>query len=133
MSTDPQLSTRIVETVADALSVTSTDLPPLGETISAEALDQLFTPTAPVGAHVVFPYHGVWVLVHANGAVDVFSEFKASSTTSTPNTDEKMVILADSDTRVEFRGGDLPQVHEIVDDATDGEEAWEELMELKGE
>ena len=59
---------RVVQTVGKALGEDPTELPPIQQTISADALDLLFHQgTQPSGAYTVFPYSGVWVFVHSDG------------------------------------------------------------------
>ena len=130
------LSMRVVETVATALGEDPTELPPIQDTISAEALDVLFQGgSSPLGAYTVFPYSGVWVLVHSDGTVDVFDDFKATSAdeglpdeVSEPSTDDLLILDVD-DERHALHGDDLDDVHEIMEDADDGDEAWEETIE----
>ena len=136
-----KLSMRVVETVAKALGKDPTELPPLQQTISADALDLLFDGGAsPSGAYTVFPYSGVWVLVHSNGTVDVFDEFKATSADddipddmSEPSTDDPLLILDVNDDRHALHGDELEDVHEIMDEADDSSEAWEETIEYAQE
>lgn len=106
-----KLSMRVVETVGKALGADPTELPPIEQTISADALDLLFYEGArPSGAYTVFPYSGVWVLVHSDGTIDVFNDFKATSTdealpddVSEPATDDRLLILDINDERHAFR------------------------------
>ena len=136
-----KLSMRVVETVAKALGEDPTELPQLQRTISADALDLLFHEGAqPSGAYTVFPYSGVWVLVHSDGTVDVFDEFKATSTddvlpneVSEPSADDELLILNVNDERHAFHGDELEEIHEIMDEADDSSEAWEETIEYAQE
>lgn len=136
-----KLSIQVVETVAKALGKDSTELPPIQDTISASALDLLFHQgESPSGAFTVFPYCGVWVLVHSDGTIDVFDNFMASSAdeefpdeVSEPSTDNPLLILAVNDERYAFYGDKLENVHEIMDDADDSSEAWEGTIEYAQE
>lgn len=132
-----KLSIRVVETVAKALGKDSTELPPIQDTISASALDLLFHQgESPSGAFTVFPYSGVWVLVHSDGTIDVFDDFMASSAdeelpdeVSEPSTDNPLLILAVNDERYALYGDELEDIHEVIDEADDSSEAWEETIE----
>lgn len=132
---------RVIETVATALEKDPAELPPLQETISADALDMLFQEGGqPPGAYTVFPYSGVWVLVHSDGTIDIFDEFKATSRDDVlpdekpePSTDDAIVILDTGDERHAFHGEDLDEVHDIVDEADDCSDAWEETLEYATE
>ena len=131
-----KLSTRIVETVGEALGKEPVDLPPLERTISASAIDLLFHEgIQPSGAYTVFPYCGVWVLVHSNGTVNVFDDFKATSAAEVaePSADEPVLILDVDDERHAFQGDELDDVHDIIDEADDSEEAWENAIEYAEE
>ena len=142
MSSERQkLSMQVVETVAKALGKDPTELPPLQQTISADALDLLFHQGAsPSGAFTVFPYYGVWVLVHSDGTIDIFDDFMATSAdddlpdeVSEPSTDDPLLILAVNDERYALHGDELEDVHEIMDEADDSSEAWEETIEYTQE
>ena len=129
---------RVVETVAEALDEDPTELPPIQQTISADALDLLFHEGAqPAGAYTVFPYSGVWVLVHSDGTIDVFDEFKATSADEDipeePPTDDQLLVLDVNDERHALQGDELEGVHEIMDDADDSSEAWEKTIEYARE
>lgn len=141
MSQGKKLSMRVVETVAKALGEDPTELPPIERTISADALDLLFHEgTQPSGAYTVFPYCGVWVLAHSDGKVDVFDEFRATSTDEALpdemaelSTEDQLLVLDVDDERHAFRGDELETVHEIVDEADGSSEAWEETIEYAKE
>lgn len=132
---------RVIETVATAIEKDPAELPPLQETISADALDMLFQEGGqPPGAYTVFPYSGVWVLVHSDGTIDIFDEFKATSRDDVlpdekpePSTDDAIVILDTGDERHAFHGEDLREVHDIVDGADGCSDAWEETLEYATE
>lgn len=141
MSQGKKLSMRVVETVAKALGEDPTELPPIEQTISADALDLLFHDgTRPAGAYTVFPYSGVWVLAHSDGKVDVFDEFRATSAEeelpdemSELSPEDQLLVLDIEDERHAFHGEELETVHEIVDEADDSSEAWEETIEYAKE
>lgn len=131
------LSMRVVETVAKALGKDPTELPPIQDTISADALDLLFHEgNQPSGAYTVFPYSGVWVFVHSDETIDVFDEFKATSADEDipdevlePSTEDQLLILEANDERHALHGDELEDVHEIMDEVDDSSEAWEKTIE----
>lgn len=135
------LSVRVAETVAKALGKDPTELPPLQHTIRADALDLLFHEgNRSSGAYTVFPYSGVWVLVHSDETIDVFDGFKATSAdedlpdeVSEPSTDDQFLILNVEDERHALHGDELEDVHEIMDEADDSSEAWEKTIEYAQE
>ena len=140
-SPEQKLSMRVVETVAKALGKDSRELPPLQHTISADALDLLFHQGAsPTGAFTVFPYCGVWVLIHGDGTIDIFDDYMATSAdedlpaeVSGPSTEDPLFLLAVDDERYALHGDELEDVHEIMDEADDSSEAWEEIIEYAQE
>lgn len=76
------------------------------------------------------------MLVHSDGTVDIFDGFKATSAdddipdeVSEPSTDDPLLILDVNDERHALHGDELEDVHEIVDEADDSSEAWEEAIE----
>lgn len=137
VSTDADVSEKIVYTVAEALDADPTEIPPLERTISADALDSLFHEGNPLpGAYTVFPYCGVWVMVHGDERVDVFSEYETTSATEDlpdevdePTSDERMVVLHAEGERHAVPEDELDAFQEIVEEADDTEEAWEESIE----
>lgn len=131
-SEDDPHSMTVIETVAATLDRDPTDLPPLEETISADALDSLFHEGAePDGAYTIFPYAGVWVLVHSTGTVDVFDEFRATSQPNIhdPSDDERILVLHAKDNQYALTGGELNEVHTIIEEADDSDEAWYDTIE----
>ncbi|MFC6765215.1 HalOD1 output domain-containing protein [Natrinema soli] len=130
------LSTRVVFTVAEALGTDPVDLPSLEKTISSEALNNLFhEETALPGAYIVFPYCDVWVMVHSDRTVDVFTEYVATTAVDdVPTdsdgkpTDDRMVVLSAENERHAFADGELETLHEIVAEADDATEAWEDTI-----
>lgn len=131
------VSDRVVRTVAEAHGEDPLNLPPIEETISSDALNDLFEEEGhPPGALLLFPYHGVWVAVHGDESVDVFEEYVATSGhEDTPtvgaerSTDDRLVVLHAEDDRHVFPDNELETLHEIVDEAGDSEEAWEDAMD----
>ena len=136
-SRDQKLSQRVIQTVAEALDEDPLDLPPLEETISAESLDYLFhRKHQPPGAYTLFSYCELWVVVHSNGTVDVFDEWAATSAgdhlpdgVSEPSPDERMVLLFVSGEEYTFYENDLDALHQIITEADDSTEAWEDAIE----
>lgn len=136
-----EISDRVVATVADVLGEDPLELPPLQGTINADALDYLFhRKDRPPGAYTVFPYCGLWVVVHSTGTVDVFETYRASSTgeqrpddVPEPSTDERMVVLYFENERYALYEDQIDAVHEIVAEADDSDEAWEGVVEYARE
>lgn len=133
-----RLSERVVSTVADVLGRDPLELPPLDETISADALDYLFhRENHPPGAHTVFPYCDLWVVVHSTGTVDVFDEYRATTAgeqlpddESEPTTSEPIVVLHFHDERYTFHDDQLDAFRRIVAEADTSDEAWEDTAEF---
>lgn len=131
-----QLSERVIYTVADVLNEDPTELPQLERTISADALDYLFhRKDHPPGAYTVFPYCDLWVVVHSTGTVDVFETYEATSAeeqlpadVGEPTTDDRLVVLHFEDERYTFYGDQLQDLHRIVREADDSDEAWEDTV-----
>jgi hypothetical protein len=127
----------MIYTVAEVLDTDPTDLPPLERTISADALNELFHDgNHPPGAYTVFPYCDLWVMVHSNGTVDIFQEYTATSAAEdSPEQinaltgDEQMVVLHSKRDRHTFSDDELDHLHEIINEADDCEEAWEEIID----
>ncbi len=136
-SADWRLSERVLSTVADALDRDPLELPPLEETISADALDYLFhRENHPPGAYTVFPYCDLWVVAHSSGAVDVFETYRATTGgerlpegVPEPSTDERMVMLHFEDEQHHFYEHQLDTLHQILSDADDSDEAWADAIE----
>lgn len=136
-----RLSDRVVSTVADVLEEDPLSLPPLEETISADALDYLFHREGhPPGAYTVFPYCDLWVVAHSTGAVDVFDTYHATSAgdqlpddVPEPSTDERMVVLYFRDEQHVFFEDQLDTLHRIISQAADSDEAWEGTIEYARE
>lgn len=130
------LSTRVVFTVAEAIDTDPVDLPSLEKTISSEALNNLFhEDTSLPGAYLVFPYSDVWVIVHGDRTVDVFMEYAATTAVDdVPTdsegqpTDDQMVVLSAENGRHAFTDDELKTLHEIVEEADDATEAWEDTI-----
>ena len=128
---------RVVYTVAEVHDTDPTDLPPLEETISADALNDLFHDgNHPPGAYTVFPYCDLWVMVHSNGTVDIFQEYTATSAAedfperiNELTGDEKMVVLHAEHDRHTFSEDELDNLHEIIDAADNCGEAWKETID----
>lgn len=141
MSTSSEpLSERVVSTVAEVLGRDPTELPPLEETIHADALDYLFRKNHPPGAYTVFPYCDHWVVAHSTGAVDVFDEYRATSAgeqlpddVPEPSADERMVVFHFRDERYTFYEDQLDELHRIVSRADDTDEAWDRTVEFARE
>lgn len=137
VQSEMSIAERVVRTVAEAHGEDPLDLPPLEATISSDALNDLFEEGGhPPGALLLFPYHGVWVAVHSDGSVDVFKEYAATSghedgptVDADRSTDDRLVILHDQDDRHVFPDDELETLHEIVDEADDSEQAWEDAMD----
>lgn len=75
---DPQTetpTTAILETIEEHSGVDATDLPPLGERVNSDALNELIqqTPLAPATEplEVTFVYAGYWVTVRNDASVTV--------------------------------------------------------------
>ncbi|WP_161605623.1 HalOD1 output domain-containing protein [Natrialba asiatica] len=130
------LSTRVVFTVAEVVGTDPVDLPPLEKTISSEALNNLFhEDTSLPGAYLVFPYCDVWVMVHGDRTVDVFTEYAATTAVNAvptdsdgQPTDDRMVVLSAQNGRHAFADDELETLHEIVEGADDATEAWEDTI-----
>lgn len=142
---DKSLSERVIYATADVRDEDPMELPPLEETISADALDYLFHREAhPPGAYTVFPYCDLWVVAHSNGTVDLFETYHATAEAGTlpedvpePSTDDRMVVVHFGDEEYTFSDDQLDTLHEIIKSADDGDEAWEETIgfarqEVKG-
>lgn len=73
--TDQSLSFAVVDAVATHEGVSVADLPPLGNAIDPDALDDLFEPkfdgSLRQGGEVTFDYCGYTVVVDASGRVDI--------------------------------------------------------------
>lgn len=131
-----RLSERVVATVADVLDEDPLELPPLEDTLSADALDYLFhRENHPPGAYTVFPYSDVWVVVHSDGTVDVFDSYRATSTGEQlpdgvePATDERTAVLHVGDEWYTLYEDQLDDLHRIVSEAGSCDEAWEDAIE----
>lgn len=130
------VSAQVVYTVAEALGEDPTELPQLEETISSDALNDLFhKENHPPGTYIAFPYSGVWVIIHSNRTIDVFKEHAATSaledfpdTVENLRTDEPMVVLHAENDRHTFSEDELEMIHEIVKEAENGTEAWENTL-----
>lgn len=130
------MSERIIYATAEVLDRDPMDLPPLEETISADALDSLsHRKDLPSGAHTVFPYCDLWVVAHSSGTVDLFETYHLTTEderlpegVSEPTTDERMVVLHVGNEEYTFYEDQLDTLHEIVAEADDSDEAWEETM-----
>lgn len=130
------VSEQVVYTVAEVHGTDPAALPPLEKTISSEALNDLFhKANPPPGAYTVFPYCDVWVMVHSNGTVDVFKEYAATSAleefsdeVEDLTTDDRMVVLHAENDRHTLYDDELETVHEIIDEADDCDEAWEDTL-----
>lgn len=134
------LSERVVETVADVLDEDPLDLPPLEDTISADALNYLFhRENQPPGAYTVFPYCDLWVVVHSNGTIDVFDSYRATSAGDQlpdgvePATEERMAVLHVDHERYTFYEDELDDLREIVSAADSCEGAWDGAVEYARE
>ncbi len=75
-------------------------------------------------------------MIHSNRTVDVFKEHAATSaledfpeTVEDLPTDEPMVVLHAENDRHTFSQAEVETVHEIVEEADDGKEAWEETLD----
>lgn len=131
------VSEQVIYTVADVHGEDPTELPQLEETISSDALNNLFhKENHPPGTYIAFPYCDVWVMIHSNRSVDVFKEHAATSaledfpdTVEDLPTDEPTVILHAKNDRYTFSEDKLGTVHEIVEEADDGKEAWENTLD----
>lgn len=128
------VSEQVIYTVAEIHGKDPVALPPLEETLNSEALNDLFHEPLS-GAYTVFPYCDVWVMVHSNGTVDIFKEYAATSApeelpdeVDDLTTDERIVVLHADDDRHTFYEDELETVHEIVEEADDCEEAWEDTL-----
>lgn len=136
-----RLSNRVISTVADVLDEDPLTLPPLEETISADALNYLFNRDGhPPGAYTVFPYCDLWVVAHSTGAVDVFDTYHATSAgdqlpddVPEPSTDERMVVLYFRDEQYIIYEDQLDTLHQIISAAATSDEAWEETIEYARE
>lgn len=136
-----RLSDRVISTVADVLEEDPLDLPPLAETISADALNYLFNRDGhPPGAYTVFPYCDLWVVAHSTGAVDVFDTYHATTAgdllpdgVPEPSTDERMVVVYFRDEQHIFYEDQLETLHQIISQADTSDEAWEETIEYARE
>ena len=135
---DRRLSERIFITVAEALDTDPAELPPLERTISADALDRLFhRKNHPLGARTGLPYSGLWVAAYTDGNIDVFETYRAATIAERlPNddsgviTDEPAVVLHFRDERYAFHEDRLDVFHEIITEAEDSDEAWEEMAQF---
>lgn len=135
--TGRKLSQRVISTVADVLETDPMDLPPLEETISADALNYLFhRENHPPGAYTVFPYCDLWVVAHSTGTVDVFDTYRATTAGEQlpddvpgPTTDERVVVLHFKNERYTFYEDQLDTFHQIVSEADNSDDAWEETIE----
>ena len=140
-SESQRLSDRVISTVADVLDEDPLALPPLEETISADALNYLFHREGhPPGAYTVFPYCDLWVVAHSTGAVDVFDTYHATTAgdqlpddVPEPSTDERMVVLYFRDEQHTFYEDQLDTLHQIISQAADSDEAWEDTIEYARE
>ena len=140
-SENQRLSDRVISTVADVLDEDPLALPPLEDTISADALNYLFHREGhPPGAYTVFPYCDLWVVAHSTGAVDVFDTYHATSAgdqlpddVPEPSTDERMVVLYFRDEQHIIYEDQLDTLHQIVSAAATSDEAWEDTIEYARE
>ncbi|MFC6764620.1 HalOD1 output domain-containing protein [Natrinema soli] len=132
------LSTQVVFTVAEVVGEDPEELPPLERTISSEALNNLFREDTPLlGAYLVFPYCDVWMMVHSDRTVDVFTEYAATTAVDdVPTdsgghpTDDRMVVLHAENGRHAFADDDeLETLHEIAEEADDATDAWEGTLD----
>lgn len=131
------VSEQVIYTVAEVHDEDPAELPPLEATISSDALNDLFHKEHhPPGTHIAFPYSDVWVMIHSNRTVDVFKEHAATSaledfpdTVEDLTTEEPMVVLHAENDRHTFSENELEILHEIVEGADDGGEAWEETLD----
>lgn len=131
-----KLSEQVVSTVADILGTDPLDLPPLEETISADALDYLFhRENHPPGAYTVFPYCDLWVVAHSNGVVDVFDTYRGTTAgdqlpddVPEPTTDERMAVLYFKSERYTFYEDQLDTFHKLLSEADTSDEAWAETI-----
>lgn len=138
---DRQLSLRIVSTVANVLNKDPMELPPLGETISADSLNYLFhRENHPPGAYTVFPYCDLWVVAHSNGSVDVFDSYRATTAgeqlpddVPEPTTDERMAVLYFKNERYTFYEDQLDTIQKIISEADTSDEAWDETIDYARE
>lgn len=132
---DRPLSLRVVETVAEALDKEPIALPPIEETISAEALNTLFSSSALTGAYTLFPYAGVWVSATSDGAVEVnrapplATNYTAALEEVEIDSDEPHVVLATDEDTHAFDDEEFDDIHEIVTETDSPNEACEELVE----
>lgn len=132
-----QLSDRVISTVAEVLERDSMDMPPLHDTIEADALDYLFHRKGqPPGAYTVFPYCELWVVVHSTGTIDVFDDYRATSAEEQlpedvpePTTDDRIVVLHFKNDRYTFYEDEIDTLHAIISDADSGDDAWDEVIE----
>lgn len=136
-----KLSDRVVSMVADVLDTDPLDLPPLEQTISADALDYLFhRKDHPPGAYTVFPYCDLWVVAHSTGSVDVFDTYHATTAGEQlpddlpePTTDERLVVFHFKNERYTFYEDELDTLHELISEADSSEEAWDDTIEYARE
>ena len=136
-----RLSDRVISTVAEVLDEDPMTLPPLEETISADALNYLFHREGhPPGAYTVFPYCDLWVVAHSTGAVDVFDTYHATTAgdqlpddVPEPTTDERMIVLYFRDEQHIFYEDQLDTLHQIISEAPNSDEAWEDAIEYARE
>lgn len=131
------LATRVVVTVAEVVGRDPVELPPLQKTISSEALNDLFHEDTPLpGAYVMFPYCDVWVIVHGDRTIDVFTEYAATTAADDvptdsegqPTDDQVVVLHAENGRHTFAADDDLETLHEIVEGADDAAEAWEDTI-----
>lgn len=128
---------QVIYTVAEVHGKDPVELPQLEETISSDALNDLFhRENHPPGTYIAFPYCDVWVLIHSNRTIDVFKEHAATSaledfpdTVEDLTADEPMAVLHAENDRHTFSKDELETVHEIVEEAEDGKEAWETTLD----
>ena len=135
-----KLSERVVYTVAEALDTDPADLPPLEKSLSSDSLDYLFhRKNQPPGAYTVFPYSGIWVVVHSTGTVDVFEEYRASNPGNQAEENirspegDRQVVFHFSGENYAFDEDELETLHEIIAEADDSDDAWERAMEYARE
>lgn len=134
---ETNVSEQVIYTVAEVHGEDPVDLPRLEETISSDALNDLFhTENHPPGAYTVFPYCDVWVMVHSNGTVDVFKEYAATSAladfpddVAEITTEEYKVVLHAENDRHIFFEDELETLHDIIEEADDSEKAWENTID----
>ena len=132
------LSERVIYTVAEVLDKDPIELPPLEETISADALDELFhRKTHPAGAFTVFPYCELWVVAHSRGSVDIFETYHTTTageqfpdSVPEPSADERVAVLHFEGERYTIGDDQLDTVHEIVAEADTSGEAWDETIQF---